>query len=259
MTRIIALILLTVLPISTLNAQVGIGTTNPDPSSQLHIQSSNSGLLIPRLTSAQRDAIAAPAVSLLIFNTDSNSFEYNSGTAAVPNWVLLSNSIIVSNDPNNQLNIGTDGGAFLQRTVHLGKFIINGSGNLTISGLPFRPSQIKFTAYANVESYDLNSDNGVGNNNTGIANAFGSMAGFASNTSGSILEQVIYGGGSGNSINDISRYASSTHCIGLRFSNQNGNSLGITSATLNSFNPNGFTLNVDSFADSIVVLYEAYR
>ena len=114
-------------------------------------------------------------------------------------------------------------------------------------------------AYANVESFNLNTDNGVGNNNSGIANSFGSMTGFARNDGGSITEQVIYVGGSGNSINDISRYASNSHSIGLRYGNQNGNNLGITSATVTAFNSDGFSLNTDSFADGIVVIFQAFR
>ncbi|WAC01742.1 hypothetical protein N7U66_17870 [Lacinutrix neustonica] len=55
------------------------------------------------------------------------------------------------------------------------------------------------------------------------------------------------------------RYASNTHCVGIRYSNDNGDNLGITSATISSFNSNGFTLNIDSHADDVVILFEAYR
>lgn len=51
-------------------------------------------------------------------------------------------------------------------------------------------------------------------------------------------------GGHGNSINDISRYASNSNCIGVRYGNQNGDDLGKITAYLSSFNTNGFTLSV---------------
>ncbi len=54
---------------------MGIGTTSPHPSAKLHIQDTIRGLLLPRLTQAQRDAIPNPAHSLIIFNTDTNCFE----------------------------------------------------------------------------------------------------------------------------------------------------------------------------------------
>ena len=74
-------------------------------------------------------------------------------------------------------------------------------------------------------------------------------------------QQVINGGGSGNSINSISRYTSDSHCVGVRYGNQNGASNGINSATLTSFNSDGFTLNVDSYLtnENLVIIYEAYR
>ncbi len=56
--------------------QVGIGTTTPDNSSILDITSSESGVLIPRMTTSQRDNITSPADGLLIYNTESNTFQY---------------------------------------------------------------------------------------------------------------------------------------------------------------------------------------
>ncbi|MCH1473783.1 MAG: hypothetical protein L7V85_07700 [Bacteroidia bacterium] len=55
-------------------SQVGIGTTSPDPSSVLDIQatSNDKGILIPRLTQAQRNTISSPATGLMIFQTDGN-------------------------------------------------------------------------------------------------------------------------------------------------------------------------------------------
>ncbi|RFS17225.1 hypothetical protein [Emticicia sp. C21] len=49
---------------------VGIGTTKPDQSAILDVQSSDKGLLIPRLTSKQINAISLPAKGLLVFQTD---------------------------------------------------------------------------------------------------------------------------------------------------------------------------------------------
>ncbi|MEE9348598.1 MAG: tail fiber domain-containing protein [Flavobacteriaceae bacterium] len=69
-------------------AQVGIGTITPNISSELEINSTTGGLLIPRMTFAQRNAIATPATSLLIYQTNliSGYYFYN-GTA----WQLLNN------------------------------------------------------------------------------------------------------------------------------------------------------------------------
>ncbi len=51
-------------------SQVGIGTTSPDASSALDIRSNSAGLLIPRLTEIQKNAITSPANGLLIYQID---------------------------------------------------------------------------------------------------------------------------------------------------------------------------------------------
>jgi hypothetical protein len=65
-----------------LRAQVGVGTTTPDASSVLDVSSTTAGLLAPRMTQAQKNAIAAPATGLFIYQTDATAgFYYYSGTA----------------------------------------------------------------------------------------------------------------------------------------------------------------------------------
>jgi hypothetical protein len=240
-------------------AQVGIGTTNPDSSSILDVQSTNQGVLVPRLTTLQRNGISNPANGLLLFNVNTNKFQYNSNTAAAPVWSTVGANPVVSTDSGNLITSGTDSGAYLAPTTYIGKFIISETGGQTISELPFKPSHVKFTAYANVETYNINSDNGVGNNQNSFDNVFGSMNGFATNYGGSIQQQVIFNGGSGSSINDISRYASSHQAISIRYSNNNGNNLGLTAASVTSFDTNGFTINVSDHTENIVVIYEAHR
>jgi uncharacterized protein (TIGR02145 family) len=52
-----------------------------DNSAMLDVSSSSQGLLIPRMTTTQRDGIISPALSLLIFNTTTKCFEaYVSGS-----------------------------------------------------------------------------------------------------------------------------------------------------------------------------------
>ncbi len=87
-------------------AQVGIGTTLPDTSSELDVSSplNNKGVLIPRMTQAQRDLIATPATSLLIYQTDNSpGFYYYNGTiwvgiqaGTVNDWSLTGNSGTIS-------------------------------------------------------------------------------------------------------------------------------------------------------------------
>ena len=69
---------------ATTYAQVGVGTTTPDASSALDITSTTKGLLIPRMTETQRDAISSPATGLMIYQTDGTvGFYYYNGSS----WV----------------------------------------------------------------------------------------------------------------------------------------------------------------------------
>ena len=57
-------------------AQVGINTTMPNASAMLDVVSTNKGLLPPRMTTDQRNAIASPAAGLVIFNTTTNCINF---------------------------------------------------------------------------------------------------------------------------------------------------------------------------------------
>lgn len=169
-------------------------------------------------------------IGMLVYNTDENRiFEYTN---------------------NGFLELLTE------KNIYTGWFIISGEGVVTVSDIPFTPSQVTFSAAANVESRDIDSDNGVGDNDRGIDNSFGSMKGFARDDDGTITQQAMYSGGHGNSINDISRYASSSNCIGIRYGDQNGSSLGKIEAAFDAFTADGFSLIVN-YTDGVITANNA--
>ncbi|MEM7127899.1 MAG: hypothetical protein AAF702_16315 [Chloroflexota bacterium] len=63
--------------------QVGIGTSTPDPSAALDIQSTTQGVLLPRVTTAQRDAINGGtfAEGLTLYNTEDDCIQVWDGTS----------------------------------------------------------------------------------------------------------------------------------------------------------------------------------
>ena len=74
-------------------AQVSISATptTPDASAILDVSSTTKGLLAPRMTQAQRIAIATPATGLVVYQTDGTAGLYcNNGSPASPLWQLLS-------------------------------------------------------------------------------------------------------------------------------------------------------------------------
>lgn len=68
---------------------VGIGTPTPASTAVLDVSSTTKGLLLPRLTAAQRTAISAPANGLLVYQTDGLAGLYQFQSTA---WVALGNN-----------------------------------------------------------------------------------------------------------------------------------------------------------------------
>jgi hypothetical protein len=68
-------------------SQVAINTNGslPDNSAMLDISGSMKGVLLPRMTSLQREAIVSPAAGLLVFDTDKSCFYYFDGNA----WKIM--------------------------------------------------------------------------------------------------------------------------------------------------------------------------
>jgi hypothetical protein len=66
---------------------VGIGTNTPNASAKLHVDANDKGVLIPRLTAAQRLAIPSPPNGLLVYDTDSACFFFYNQVAT--NWQSL--------------------------------------------------------------------------------------------------------------------------------------------------------------------------
>ena len=83
--NILAAALLLSFTVTTFNCfsqGVGIGVTSftADPSAILELRSTEGGLLVPRMTAAERDAISSPATGLLIFSTTTNQYNYYDGS-----------------------------------------------------------------------------------------------------------------------------------------------------------------------------------
>ena len=76
-------------------AQTGIGTTTPNVSAKLDITSTDKGLLIPRMTKAQREAITLPAAAngLMVYQTDDLSgFYVNNSTTTTLSWTRVNSN-----------------------------------------------------------------------------------------------------------------------------------------------------------------------
>ncbi len=120
---------------------VGIGTNSPAASAMLHINSTSKGLLIPRLTAAQRTAIASPANGLQVYDTNSNSFWYYNSSA----WVEMG----VGGGGTSYWNDNGFGSIYNSNTQNVGigtqfpssKLTVSGDGGFTGSGITYEYSE----------------------------------------------------------------------------------------------------------------------
>lgn len=84
--------------IQQIQAQASVGIPTPDASAMFQVESTTKGMLTPRMTATERQAIASPATGLLVYQTDGTAgFYYNAGTSGTPNWIKLLGSGLITN------------------------------------------------------------------------------------------------------------------------------------------------------------------
>jgi microcystin-dependent protein len=83
------------------SASITSDGSNAHPSAMLDVKSTNKGMLVPRMTTAQRTAIASPAKGLLVFDNDTGDFWFYNGIA----WTSLTSGNPVNEWTRNGNNI----------------------------------------------------------------------------------------------------------------------------------------------------------
>jgi hypothetical protein len=119
------------------NGQIGINTSNPHPSSILDLTSTSKGLLIPRLSTLQRNSIMNPAEGLMIYDNTLKGFYGFDGTNWSQNvfgstkWSLNGNS---GTDPVNDFIGTTDDQPISFRTGGVAAMTVRADGRVNIEG-----------------------------------------------------------------------------------------------------------------------------
>jgi hypothetical protein len=187
--------------ISTLKAQVGIGTYNPDASAALEISSSSKGFLAPRiaLTSATDvTTIATPATGLMVYNTATAGsvpnavvpgYYYYSGTKWERLITATSDATINFNtaDPNSGSptftpNTPASIGYIYQSTTNASQWIYDGTTYVT------------YTAPSSTAWNLVNTTNDAGNNKTNDIWRSGGVIAGGTSTSKVFGNLTSYGG-----------------------------------------------------------------
>jgi uncharacterized protein (TIGR02145 family) len=157
MKTILKMTMLLLLVSSGVYAQVGIGTTTPDASATLEIASTTKGLLLPRLTTMQRDAIVTPAQGLMIYCIDCGSGEISFFNGSIwsgsPVFTVPGAPVIgAATAGNGQATVSytapaANGGSVITGYTATsspwgitGTLSQGGSGVITVTGLPNGPT-----------------------------------------------------------------------------------------------------------------------
>jgi cell division septum initiation protein DivIVA len=154
-----------------IGGRVGIGTAVPHASSIVDIFSTSRGLLIPRLTTLQRNAIVGPAAGLLIFQTDGvkGFYYYDAGWKPIaPATTTFANrnlsnllaptavNVDLLPNPTNARNLGSPTLGWKELYV---------TGEIWLDATPFLRNKGSFNAFGG--AYSGNANN-TGAYNTGF-------------------------------------------------------------------------------------------
>ena len=113
--------------VSAALAKIGLGATLTD-AAVINISSTTKGVLIPSMTTTQRDAISTPATGLIIYNITSNRLNfYFSGSwrELVTNGVLTASRVVIT-DSNG--NYATTSAIFINGSSNVGIGTTNPDG-----------------------------------------------------------------------------------------------------------------------------------
>jgi len=69
--------------------QIAVGAATADSSAAIEAVSTTRGLLPPRMTTVQMNAITTPAKGLMVYDITTNEWKGNNGTPASPNWAVI--------------------------------------------------------------------------------------------------------------------------------------------------------------------------
>ena len=137
------------------NIRLGVSTNTPEAA--LDVDVVDSGILVPRVTETQRDAISSPPEGLLVYNTDTSSFNYYDGS----DWRDLAGTLNARAALNNVITpaaIGADTNDYAPTGIEEANFLrLSSSASYNITGLlaPASPVDSQVLVIRNVGANNI--------------------------------------------------------------------------------------------------------
>lgn len=114
----------------SLFSQVGIGTTAPEASAAFEVKSTTKGFLPPRMTSAQMNAIAAPAAGLMVYCTNCTPKGLYTSTGTV--WEAAGTTTGATSSSAGVSATMVSNGTYIWGATHTGRSVV-----ITVSNQSF--------------------------------------------------------------------------------------------------------------------------
>ncbi len=199
-------------------SQIGIGTTSPNHSSILEVNSNEKGLLIPRLSTNQRNVITNPANGLMIYNSTINCIEVNYGNSSDPIWRCSNES--QNNDVKVIQDLSGFDGVFVEGSSisngYFKVFLVNNKFNDV--GLTLNSTDLNLTGIEGINIGIVDPENAwlpvgdtveISYQLLGTPNEIGILSGDWQVKAMSCIKSVIIGNGSANFLPQNTYYTAS--------------------------------------------------
>jgi hypothetical protein len=125
---------------------IGFDGFTDQPSSILNVESTTKGMLLPRMTTAQRNGIVSPANGLFMYNTDALRFQYYNGSA----WVDMSGLTI---PPSTTEKVVTQTSSGVKADYTLTEFVVVATS--TIINADYSSGTAYVTGTKGTRAYDI--------------------------------------------------------------------------------------------------------
>lgn len=211
-------------------SQVGVGTSTPESSAILDVSATDKGILFPRLTTAQRIAIASPAPGLYVFDVTTSSLWYYNGSI----WINTASEAVLGDVKSG-----------FQSTDHSGWVILDGrSVNSLTSNQQIIAESLGFTTnIPDATSAYLVQNNNImggvsGENSTILTQSNLPNVSFngTSESSGAHTHTIDPAGVSTSSDGNHTHGSNASGSQGLAFRNGNNTTTGLDSGQANELN-----------------------
>jgi len=132
--------------LSMVQAQVGVGTSTPHSSAALDVTSTSAGLLLPRMTATQRNAISGPSAGLMIWCTDCGT----NGELQVYNGTYWTNFTGGNRSLSGRAQVGSDIDAEATGDGFGRSVSLSNDGSIVAIGAPYNDGNGSFSGHVRV-------------------------------------------------------------------------------------------------------------